>query len=157
MSKIEKKIKIRLISEMTHYLDDDDSVSDFPENEKIEYATEGRLILKDDIVTVEYDESREMGMDGVTTSLIFNQSERGKLSMVRKGVSPTSMIFDLSERRRMCSYEAGYAPLEFSIQTYQVKNNITPEDGGSIFLDYDIEVRGFRVEKNKLEISVVTL
>lgn len=45
-------------------------------------------------------------------------------------------------------------PVEFTVNTRKVHNTVN-RDGGAILLDYNIEVRGINIERNRLFIEVM--
>ena len=149
-----EKVRVRISSEIIQH---DFEEGGREEKEKIEFATEGVLSGKGNLLTLVYAESKEMGMSGVETTLILNTSDRGRVTMVRRGLNPTSMIFDLRNRRHICSYRTGGVPLEFCICTKDVVNTVSPGVGGEIRLRYDIEMHGFVAQKNSFCLSLSPL
>ena len=60
----------------------------------------------------------------------------------------------MKEKRQYCRYETPVMPVEFTVNTRKVHNTVN-RDGGAILLDYNIEVRGTNIERNRLFIEVM--
>ncbi len=151
----ENNVKVRIRSDITRF----DATGRVPdgENESIEYVTEGLLRERGGLVSLSYEESRDVGMSGVLTNLVFQKTDRSRLSLVRRGFSPVSMVFDTVNPRHVCTYSNDVMPLEFCIFTREIQNGVEPEKGGVIRLDYDIEIHGFRAERNRMTLSLSPL
>ena len=146
-------VKVRIRSESTRY--DVSGMLPDGENESVEFVTEGLLRESGGLVSLTYEESREIGMGGVSTTFVFPKNDRKRLSLLRKGFSPVSMVFDLSHPRHICAYTNDDIPLEFCIFTREVKNSVEAGRGGKIYLDYDVEIHGFRAERNRMSLSLL--
>ncbi|MBQ7161176.1 MAG: DUF1934 domain-containing protein [Clostridia bacterium] len=120
----------------------------------IEYSTDGRLVLEGGRVRITYDEPTGLGMDDSTTSLIFDRDKPGFINMARSGGVTAGLTFDAEVPRQNCAVNAGVAGLEFCVCTRSVKNCVTPENGGKIELDYLIEFRGVKTERNIFRMKV---
>lgn len=120
--------------------------------EVIEYTVIGSYVEDGDKVSITYKEPDEIGLDCVT-ALIFDKSDRRVITMVRSGELSAAFRFDLNERRQLCSYETPFMPVEFIANTRNVENNVS-EKGGTILLDYCLEVRGINTERNRMLIEV---
>lgn len=122
----------------------------------ISYAVCGSCLVENGTVTIRYTEPTEVGYENCTTSLIFREDERDVLTMVRSGDVKAAFRFDRKERRQKCSYETPIMPIEFTVNTRSVRNTVT-EEGGTMLLDYYLEVRGVNTERNRLFIEVLAL
>ena len=120
----------------------------------IEYSTDGRLVLEGGWVRITYDEPTGLGMDDSTTSLIFDRDKPEFINMARSGGVTAGLTFDAEVPRQNCAVNAGVAGLEFCVCTRSVKNCVTPENGGKIELDYLIEFRGVKTERNIFRMKV---
>ena len=103
---------------------------------------------------IRYKESPDIGVDNCRTALIFSPEDRNSLIMNRDGDISTACRFDMKEKRQYCRYETPVMPVEFTVNTRKVHNTVN-RDGGAILLDYNIEVRGINIERNRLFIEVM--
>lgn len=126
-------------------------------NENIEFTTQGIITADGDNITISYEESELMGLEGCETSLFFNKIKPNVITMMRSGSVISGLVFDPSDKRQVCIYETEFMPMEFSIYTRNVGNDMTYDNGGTLNLDYDIEVRGVRTERNRLTLEVINL
>ena len=120
--------------------------------ERVVSAVTGDYETENGRVTVSYDEAPEFGYT-CSTSLIFEEPGRETLTLIRSGEISAVFRFDLRERRQRCSYETPLLPVEFTVNTRQLRNTVD-ETGGEILLDYTLEIRGVNTERNRLFIEV---
>lgn len=102
-------------------------------------------------VTVEYAESELTGMAGAVTRLSFDRENPSLLTMMREGTVETVLIFEQG-RQHICAYRTPYMPFELCIRSYRVVNELLKS--GFIYLDYTVEVRGARLERNKFTLEM---
>ncbi len=122
----------------------------------IEMTTEGFFDETDTQIEIAYDETEEMGMEDSRTALLLDKANPGFVSMVRTGKNAASFIFDAKNRRQQCMYQTEFFPIELCICTNSV---YAYADGmsGKISLDYTIEVRGVKTERNIMIIEFAPL
>ena len=63
-----------------------------PDPEVIEINTFGKKKTEDGRIDISYEESEVTGMDGSTTSISYDTSARGMISMIREGAVSTVLI-----------------------------------------------------------------
>lgn len=114
-------------------------------------SSEGWLIVEDGTVTVEYAETELTGMAGATTRLRFDQANPGLVTMMREGTVETVLVFERG-KQHICAYRTPYMPFELCVRTYRVVNDLL--EAGILYLDYTIEIRGARVERNKFTLEM---
>lgn len=119
----------------------------------IETVTDGSIRVERDAFTVSYKEHEKMGFSNSTTSLSFNPSSPNVITMIRTGDASSAMLFDPSANRQICSYDTGIMPIELAVNTKNVRNSLT-ESGGSIFLEYTVEMRGIKTQHTQMEFKV---
>ncbi len=120
----------------------------------IETTSWGTLDTDGNRVTVRYRENENIGFENCITSLIFFSDRRESLIMTREGDISTALKFDLNEKRQICRYETPIIPVEFVINTRSLHNTVDVE-GGSMLIDYNIEIRGVNTERNRLFIEII--
>ncbi|MCL2518696.1 MAG: DUF1934 domain-containing protein [Oscillospiraceae bacterium] len=130
----------------------DDAVNDL-----VEYNTYGKMTDDGENITIHYEESELLDLEGLETMLIYNKNKPDIITMIRTGTVITSIIFDQAEQRYICNYLTEFAPIEFCIYTNSVINNSDYENGGIMILDYDIEIHGVRTERNKFCLQVTNI
>lgn len=156
----ERSVRLKLISECRDSSEaiaaaapgEDPDLTDIP-TDRIEFTTEAHLTVSDGRITVDYDD-REIfeGVDDASSTLVFDESNRGLVTLIRKGTVSSALVFEQG-KRHLCIYRTPYAPFEFCIRTETVKNRLT-ERGGTLFVDYYTEVHGVVAEHTKLHFTV---
>lgn len=114
-------------------------------------SSEGFLTVENGQVTVEYAETELTGMAGATTRLRFDLDNPGLVTMMREGTVETVLVFERG-KQHICAYRTPYMPFELCVRTYRVVNELLEE--GLLYLDYTIEIRGARVERNKFTLEM---
>ena len=122
----------------------------------IEYSTEGILTADGNTVSVSYAESEDMGFDDARTTLSYDRKDPGVVTMIRTGSASAVCRFDPASPRQLCSFDTGILPIEVAMTLGSLKNRLT-EDGGSILLDYTIEMRGVKTERTRFYIETEPL
>ena len=122
----------------------------------IEYTTEGALSKENNRITVRYGERADMGFDNTETMLSFDCDSPQIVTLVRTGDVSTVCRFDTNEPRQHCTYDAGVMPLELTMNTRSVQNSING-NRGKISLDYTIEMRGVKTERNRFSMEVTPI
>lgn len=103
-------------------------------------------------VCIRYKESELTGMEGSTTSISFQKSDAGLITMLRDGAVKTALIFEEGQRH-LCVYQTQIMPFEVGVCTKKVHNGI--EKDGILEMDYTVELRGAQAERTKLRLKVL--
>lgn len=125
--------------------------SDGSGEELIELVLEGSLSVEGNRVTVRYEETELTGMEGSTTTLSFDRTAPGLVTMMREGAVRTVLVFEQG-RQHICTYHTPFMPFEISVRTYRVVNELL--ENGFVYLDYSLEIRGARLERNKFTMEI---
>ncbi len=121
-------------------------------DETIEIRSQGTLTYENGRLTVSYDETELTGMEGATTTVFFDTGNPGVVTMLRYGSVSTALVFEKG-KRHICAYNTPYMPFEICIFTRKIENTLTV-DGGSIDLDYLIEIHGAKAERTLFSLRV---
>ncbi len=125
---------------------------EMPEDEPLEILTEGSLyISKNGRVTLSYEETEFSGMEGAKTSVVFDKTNDGLVTMMRSGALNTALVFEAGSRH-ICVYQTPYMPFELCVHTLNVENHLLDE--GRLYLDYIIEFRGAKAEHNLFTLTI---
>lgn len=135
---------------------DEMQLSSSPEEEDVllEIRTQGELTRDaDGRISLSYDETELTGMEGSTTTVTFAENAPETVTMLRYGSVTTTLVFE-QDQRHICVYETPIMPFEICIYARRVENGLTM-DGGSMLLDYLIEIHGAKAERTLFELNVV--
>ena len=120
--------------------------------EVFEIRTEGTMTRGDGRVTVSYAETEATGMEGSHTAVSFSEAEPSVVTMTREGGVSTNLVFESGKRYRGV-YQTPYMPFEICVRTLKVENCLSGV--GTLTLDYVIEIRGAKAERNKLFLQIL--
>ena len=130
--------------------------TDAADGDQIEFITSGKVYKKGDATYISYYEGEMSGSEKVRT--ILRISGDREILMKRFGSQRLMMdtVMEFQKGRRFNSlYPTPFGPLKMEILTNQIVNSIQPEDGtGSLYIDYDIALKGIAETRNMLNIEL---
>lgn len=167
---IEHEIRIKIRSEL--YEVEESLFSDIPEdgdeleemfaqaNERdaadekdvLRINTEGKYSFDGKRITISYNETEESGMVGSLTAVTFLVDEPEIVSMIREGNVSATLVFEEGKRYN-CIYNTPIMPFEVCVRTQKVVNRL--DINGTLELDYTVEIRGAKAERNKFFMQVI--
>ena len=122
------------------------------EPEVTELMTEGTLHMDDNHnVTLVYQETELTGLDGTQTTI---QVEPESVTILREGEVNSQMVFQ-EGRKHLSLYNTPYGALTMGVNTRKMKVDLD-ETGGSIEIDYSIEIDHAVAGQNLFQIYVRT-
>lgn len=119
------------------------------EADSIELITAGRWYDKNGVRYIIYEDTEISGMEGTKTMLKL-QGER--VVLVRTGKVEHRQEFCLGEKS-VSPYLTPYGTMEMGIDTRQLKV-VLAEAGGSLYIEYDLEINGQWQSTNTLSVKV---
>lgn len=143
-----------VMASLTEPAPDEDGNIDEPQ--QMEMYCDGRLRLTDDEFSLTYEETELTGMEGTESQLSFRRAEPGLVTMLRTGAVTTALVFEKG-KRHICVYQTPYMPFEVCVHTLAVDNRLVSADGkigGTLGLDYVIEIRGARAERCRMTLEL---
>ncbi len=157
----EKKVRIKMksiISDLAAFgicadMLGEERAVEAAENDVIEMTSDALLRDNGKNLELSYKESVDMGMENTITTLIFPKDDPNKLNMIRTGENTAAFVFSDTEKRQRCSYNVAGFPIELCVCTRSISNGITM-DGGTLELDYIIEMQGVNTQRNRFSIRV---
>ncbi len=119
--------------------------------ESFEMTSEGEISVSNGRTDIKYMEGAE-GLPPWLTSVSFDNNEKGIVSIIRYGQMSHSFVIEEGVRHYSV-YRTPYGPLEMCVRGIKVVNNMT-ENGGSIALDYAVELKGMTAQRTKMTFNV---
>ena len=143
-----RKVKIGIAAKQT-----EGGEECFAEPVTMNIICEAEITDDGDNIYIKYEE--HLSEDGEVThsKLLFSKSNPNTVSLVRSGEVTTSCSFSHGERCA-CSYNMGGLAFDFGVVTKALKNTLTL-DGGSISMNYNMEVRGITMSRNEYRLTVL--
>ena len=112
---------------------------------------EGRLVTSPSRVELVYEEGELTGMEGSVTSVGFQRSDEGLVSMMRTGPVRTAFTFE-EKKRHFCIYRTPFSSFEVCVYTRRVENALLRE--GRLHLDYLMEIHGAQAERCRMTVTL---
>ena len=123
--------------------------SEGEEPQVIELTTDGKLTREGDVITVSYKETEMTGMEGVVTTF---RVEGGQVQLLREGQVNSTMTFVEGEKTESL-YDLGFGAMLLGISARKVSARLH-DHGGTLFVDYSVEIEHVPVGSNTYEIDV---
>ncbi len=125
--------------------------------ERMELITAGTMTVTKaptgESVSISYGETELSGMEGSTSTITYRSDEPELVTMLRSGTVRTAMTFR-AHHRAICSYDTPYMPFEVCIHALTVDNRIGTALGGTLILDYLVEIKGGVAERCTMRMTV---
>ncbi|KKM10954.1 hypothetical protein SY88_10865 [Clostridiales bacterium PH28_bin88] len=125
--------------------------NDLGEKDTIELITPGQLFIRPDSYYILYNETEISGMEGTTTSL---KVEPSRVTLNRMGTSTQKQTFEKGVLNQGC-YVTPYGTMHISVIPSKVQVDLT-DMGGSINLEYELQVGQEKISNNELSIIVTS-
>ncbi len=123
--------------------------SEGEEPQVIELTTDGKLTREGDVITVSYTETEMTGMDGVVTTF---RVEGDQVQLLREGPLNSTMTF-VEGKKTESLYDLGFGAMLLGISARKVSASLH-DSGGTLFVDYAVEIEHVPVGSNTYEIAV---
>lgn len=125
------------------------------EDESIEFVTRARAYRKKDAIYVDYDESEIDGLSGHRATLRIGDDGNIKLKRFDKDDIINNEMEFIAGQRFINLYDTPAGSLPMELLTNSIDNRIDTEQcTGSLFIDYDIALRGLLDARNLLNIEI---
>ncbi len=115
----------------------------------MELITEGKYSVGGDGIHFSYMESELTGLKGTKTDFLVTPEE---VVMSRRGTVTSQMVFRKG-RKQHFAYETPYGTLTMGLDTHKVMHELG-EHGGSMEIEYDIDLDRAVVSRNRFKINV---
>lgn len=119
------------------------------EDDSLEFTTDGYYSFEDDMACLSYMESEVTGLEGTLTSIM---AYRDRVVVDRDGVVTSRMIFRQGEKSSFM-YSTPYGAIAMGISTGSISREMDG-DGGSLQIDYSVDVENSVVARNRFHITV---
>ena len=123
--------------------------SDTDSKDSIEMKAVGQFEFFGDKALITYYENQTIGQD---VKVIIEYLTNGKLSIMRNGALQNDMIIEKGKRN--CSpYSTTQGKLIIGVYGKSIFADLN-KDGGVIFAEYDLDIEGGFISRNRIEITV---
>ena len=119
------------------------------DSEIIELTSPGTFYRKNDCYYILYKETELSGLDDVSTTL---KVEGSSVTLIRNGSINMRQVFEQGQTHRSL-YQNTLGCMEMAVKPWNIEVDLT-DFGGSIKLEYELELDGAALGVNSLEIAV---
>ncbi|MGH4117981.1 DUF1934 domain-containing protein [Clostridium sp.] len=119
------------------------------EEDTIEVVTPGKFYKQDNSYYAIYEETEISGMEGTTTTLKIDEEN---FTLIRTGTTTTEMKFK-KNGRDLTLYNTPHGALDLTVDTKELKMKVD-NNGGDVFIDYDMMIGNQQVLSTKLIINI---
>ena len=123
---------------------------DGEEPQIVELKTEGTMTLEEGNICLRYDQQDESQFGDVTTTLSVREES---VALQRSGGLNSTMIFQLGVKNESL-YDMGFGSMKLGVIT-QIIDNQLGERGGTLYVQYLLELDGVPMSENAYEIGVI--
>jgi len=115
----------------------------------IDFCTDGQFFKDGDTSCFSYMETEVTGMEGTRTSVIVKPDE---VVIDREGLITSRMVFQQGKKSSFL-YSTPYGSATLGISTRRIKHSFN-EDGGSMEVDYVMDMEHEMVSRNKIFLRI---
>lgn len=119
-------------------------------SDSIELMTDGCFEKQGDAYLISYDETAVTGMDGTRTTILVEPDNR--VTLTRIGDVIQSLIFEPGKRSNG-HYSVENGDLMLTVDAGRIINRLS-DQGGSLFVDYQLEINSQLMSKNNFLIKI---
>ena len=120
-----------------------------PENDGIEFVTDGEYSYSDSEITCSYMESAITGLEGTKTTFTITNN---LVTLTREGTFPMHMIFQ-EGKKHYFAYETPFGAVTMGIDTHSISYSLG-ENGGNLKIHYLISMESSAVSRNIFVINI---
>lgn len=141
----------RKMQEINQESDDEDDVYVFRTLGEMK-----RQIKSDGREVIEIFYTEDEAMDDTDSVIVYDPLRPNAVSICRTGAVMSTLICEKGVRH-ISAYQTPFMPFEIAVYTKKCDGRFTFEHGGSIELDYIVEVRGADMQRTLMTIDVVVI
>lgn len=119
------------------------------EEQRMEFTTDGYYFYEDQVGCLSYEESEVTGMEGTRTSLFIMPDQ---VVVDREGTVTSRMVFKEGLKSAI-QYATPFGSANMGINTRRIAQSMG-EGGGSVEIDYVVDMEHVIASRNKFEITV---
>lgn len=121
------------------------------------FTTEAEMDVTPGEITLTYDEADDSTLGKTRNIIRFDRANPHSLSIQRSGELMNTLVCEKG-RRHMSVYNSPMLPMALEACTYTRRCDVDlDEEGGVVFLDYLIEIRGADVQRTTIRMDIVPL
>lgn len=145
-------IEARLFQMLETILDEKKTQQE-DEPDRYVFRCDGVMSVKNGSVVIRYEEDDSGGMGETQAEIVLHGGRRDMVSIVRTGSVANTLVCERG-RRHISAYNTPIMPFQICVFTKECEQNVTLESGGTIYMNYYVELRGTEMQHTKMRITV---
>lgn len=113
----------------------------------------GVMSERDGNIVIRYNEDESGGMGATQSEIVIPGDRQDMVSIIRTGGVVNTLVCEKG-KRHISAYRTPVMPFEVCVFTKECENTVSFETGGSIFLNYYVELRGTEMQHTKMRITI---
>ncbi len=123
------------------------------EPDRYVFRCDGVMSIRNGTIVIRYEEDDANGMGGTRSEIVLSEKKKNMVSIVRTGAVANTLVCEKG-RRHISAYKTPVMPFQICVFAKECEQNVTFESGGTIFMNYYVELRGTEMQHTKMRITV---
>lgn len=123
------------------------------EEDKYVLRCDGIMSRRGDDIVVRYRENEDDGMEDTLSEILIPRGRTDMVSIIRTGGVVNTLICEKG-KRHVSAYKTSVMPFELCVFTKECEHNVRFDEGGSILLNYYVELRGTEMQHTRMRIAI---
>jgi len=123
------------------------------EPDKCIMRCEGVMSRRDGDIVITYNDEQSEGMGETVSEIVLHGGRADMVSIVRTGAVSNVLVCEQG-RRHISVYKTPVMPFEICVFAKDCEQNVTFDGGGTIRMNYYVELRGTEMQHTKMRVSV---
>ena len=123
------------------------------EADKYVLRCSGVMSVRDGDIVIRYNEDDSTGMGETRSEIVLHGGRRDMVSIVRTGGVVSTLICEKG-RRHISAYRTPVMPFEVCVFARECEHSVEYGTGGSVYLNYYVEIRGTEMQHTRMRITV---
>ena len=117
------------------------------------FRCDGIMSIHDGAIVIRYEEDESGGMENTRSEIVLHGGRNDMVSIVRTGSVANTLVCEKG-KRHISAYNTPVMPFQICVFAKECEQNISYEKGGTIFMNYYVELRGTEMQHTKMRITV---
>jgi len=138
---------------MLEQLLDEKKAEQKEEPDRYVFRCDGIMSIRDGSVVIRYEEDESGGLENTQSEIVLHRGRRDMVSIVRTGSVANTLVCEQG-RRHISAYNTPIMPFQICVFAKECEHNVSFESGGTIYMNYYVELRGTEMQHTKMRITV---
>ena len=117
------------------------------------FRCDGVMKIRDGEISIHYEEDESGGLENTQSDIVLRGDRKDMVSIVRTGSVANTLVCEKG-KRHISAYNTPIMPFQICVFTKECEQNVSFASGGTIYMDYFVELRGTEMQHTKMRIQV---